>query len=289
MYQAKSDGRARVVVHNAGIEARASNRLSMTTQLRLAIANGGLDVALQPIIDLETGALHAYEVLVRWRHEGREIDPSEFVTRATELDLAGVLDRWVLKTACGLMTKLRGVTAANVGWVHVNVTGTSLVDENFAGDVLAVLEAHRTAPSELCLEIVEDRLGGAPGAALETLGRLRAAGVRVAIDDFGTGHSSLARLRDLPADTVKIDQSFLRGIVEDRTSSAIVGAIVDLAARLGLEVVAEGVESSERLLQLRELGCRYGQGFYLGAPRRSDDVLAERAANAEDMLADRIG
>jgi diguanylate cyclase (GGDEF)-like protein len=274
MYQAKSLGRSRVVVHDAGIGARASNRLAMTTELHRAIANGSLQVALQPICDLTTDELHAFEALVRWRHEGREIDPSEFVTRATELDLAGALDRWVLVTACQLMSRLRGITTDRIGWLHVNVTGTSLVDDGFADEVLEVLREHFVEPSELCLEIVEDRLGGAPQAALGTLARLRRAGVRVAIDDFGTGHSSLARLRDLPADTVKIDQSFLRNLQNDPTSLAITGAIVSLAQRLGLEVVAEGIESARDATTLAAIGCRFGQGFHIGVPQPADEVIA---------------
>ena len=276
MYHAKGRGRARVVVHDAGIGALANNRLAMTTELHRAIANGGLTVALQPIADLTTGEVHAMEVLVRWVHEGREIDPSEFVMRATELDLAGALDRWVLTESCRLMTELRGLARADVGWLHVNVTGTSLVDESFAADVLDVLATHRVTPSELCLEIVEDRLGGAPQAALATLDRLRQAGVRVAIDDFGTGHSSLARLRDLPADTVKIDQSFIRDLSTDPTALAITGSIISLADRLGLEVVAEGVETVDQVEMLGNLGCRYAQGYLIGAPRRAAVVLETR-------------
>ena len=276
MYHAKGRGRARVVVHDAGIGALSNNRLAMTTELHRAIANGGLTVALQPIADLTTGEVYAMEVLVRWVHEGREIDPSEFVIRATELDLAGALDRWVLTEACRMMTDLRGLAKAEVGWLHVNVTGTSLVDESFAADVLEVLAAHRVTPSELCLEIVEDRLGGAPHAALATLDRLRQAGVRVAIDDFGTGHSSLARLRDLPADTVKIDQSFIRDLSSDPTALAITGSIISLADRLGLEVVAEGIELPDQVVMLGNLGCRYGQGYLIGSPRRAAEVLETR-------------
>ena len=277
MYQAKGLGRARVVVHDAGIGARANNRLAMTTELHRAITHGGLTVALQPISDLVTGDVHAMEVLVRWVHEGRQIDPSEFVMRATELDLAGALDRWVLAESCRLMTSLRGLASAEVGWLHVNVTGTSLVDEQFADDVLAELAKQGVTPSELCLEIVEDRLGGAPQAALATLDRLRQAGVRVAIDDFGTGHSSLARLRDLPADTVKIDQSFLRDLSADPAALAITGSIISLADRLGLEVVAEGVEFAEQSRILLDLGCRYGQGYLIGPPKRAASVLEERS------------
>lgn len=276
MYQAKSRGRARVVVHDAGIGARANNRLAMTTELHRAIANGGLTVALQPIADLATGEVHAMEVLVRWEHDGREIDPSEFVMRATELDLAGALDRWVLTEACRLMTELRGLASAETGWLHVNVTGTSLVDEAFADDVLGALALHRVSPFELCLEIVEDRLGGAPHAALATLDRLRQAGVRVAIDDFGTGHSSLARLRDLPADTVKIDQSFIRDLAADPAALAITGSIIGLADQLGLDVVAEGIEHREQVAMLASLGCRYGQGYLIGPPRKAEQVVETR-------------
>ncbi len=277
MYQAKGLGRARVVIHDDSIGPRSNNRLTLSTELHRAIANGGLTIALQPIADLRTGEVHAMEALVRWNHEGREIDPSMFVMRATELDLAGALDRWVLAEACRLMARLRGMASAEVGWLHVNVTGTSLVDETFADDVIAHLAAHKITPSELCLEIVEDRLGGAPQIALATLDRLRTAGVRVAIDDFGTGHSSLARLRDLPADTVKIDQAFIRDLTSDPTSLAITGSVISLADRLGLEVVAEGVEHFDQARLLLDLGCHYGQGYLIGVPRRSTAVLEDHS------------
>ncbi len=278
MYQAKALGRARVVVHDAGIGARANNRLTMSTELHRAIITGGLTVAVQPIADLTSGVAHAMEVLVRWNHDGRQIDPSMFVMRATELDLAGALDRWVLAEACRLIGPLRGMASAEVGWLHVNVTGTSLVDETFADDVLGRLAAHRVTPSELCLEIVEDRLGGAPQVALATLDRLRNAGVRVAIDDFGTGHSSLARLRDLPVDTVKIDRSFIRELSTDPTALAITGTVIGLADRLGLEVVAEGVEHPDQARALVGLGCHLGQGYLIGVPRLVSDLVEDHSA-----------
>jgi diguanylate cyclase (GGDEF)-like protein len=273
MYRAKEVGRHRVVLYNETIGARANNRLSMTTELRRAIAHGGLTTAAQPIVDLFTGEVYAYEVLVRWSHGGKEIDPSEFVMRATELDLAGALDRWVLNEACRSMRRLQGTTIAEVGWLHVNATGTSLIDVGFADDVLRVLAAHHLPPSALCLEIVEDRLGGASHDALETLARLRRHGVRVAIDDFGTGHSSLARLRDLPADTVKIDQAFVRDIATDRASVAITSSIISLARELGLEVIAEGIEQAAQQEVLQRIGCRYGQGYLLCPPQAVADVV----------------
>jgi diguanylate cyclase (GGDEF)-like protein len=275
MYCAKEVGRHRVVLHDALIGARASNRIRMTTELRRAIANGGLSMALQPIVDMETGETRAWEALVRWAHEGKEIDPAEFVVRATELDLAGELDRWVLGESCRVMCQLSRVRVADTGWLHVNVTGHSLVDPTFADDVLSVLAFHKLPPSALCVEIVEDRLGGAPQAALRTLRRLRHHGVHVAIDDFGTGHSSLARLRDLPADIVKIDQSFVRELVNDPTVEAITSAIVSLCKRLQLDVIAEGVEEPDQRDALLRVGCRLGQGYLMAAPRPANEVLHE--------------
>lgn len=272
MYQAKKIGRNRVVAHNASIQARANNRVAMGSELQRAISQQGLTMALQMIVDLETGAPYAFEALVRWVHEGREIDPSEFVLRATELDLAGALDRWVLDEACRTMMRVDPSHLAASGWLHVNVTGTSLVDDDFAEDALRILLRHGIPPSALCLEIVEDRLGGAPTLALRNLARLRREGVRVAIDDFGTGHSSLARLRDLPADIVKIDQSFVREIDGDPTALAITTSIVSLARRLGLEVIAEGVETAAQRSALLELGCRYGQGYLMGFPFPATEI-----------------
>ncbi|MGD9702926.1 MAG: putative bifunctional diguanylate cyclase/phosphodiesterase [Acidimicrobiia bacterium] len=273
MYRAKEVGRHRVVVHDESIGARAANRLGMTTELRRAIANGSLTMALQPIIDLETRATRGWEALVRWVHEGREVDPAEFVTRATELDIAGELDRWVLSEACRIMRRLEGRTSVATGWLHVNVTGTSLVDSDFSADALKVLADHGVAPSALCLEIIEDRLGTAPHLAFRTLNELRRHGVHIAIDDFGTGHSSLARLRDLPIDVVKIDQSFVRDVVSDPTVEAITSTIVALTKRLGLEAIAEGVETEDQVEVLRRLGCRYAQGYLLATPQPAEDVV----------------
>jgi len=273
MYRAKELGRHRVVVHDESIGARASNRLDMTTELRRAISSGGLTMVLQPIIDLETGQARAWEALARWVHDGREIDPSEFVLRATELDIAGELDRWVIDEACRITRPLAGRASVDTGWLHVNVTGTSLVDSRFATDVLQVLDAHGIPPSALCIEIIEDRFGAAPMAAFDTLHELRRHGAHVAIDDFGTGHSSLARLRDLPADVVKIDRLFVQDLVSDPTAEAVTSMIVALSRKLGLEAIAEGVESEAQVDALRRLGCRYAQGFALGAPQQAEEVV----------------
>jgi diguanylate cyclase (GGDEF)-like protein len=273
MYRAKEVGRHRVVVHDESIGARAANRLNMTTELRRAIRSGGLTMALQPIVDLETGDTRGWEALVRWVHEGREIDPSEFVTRATELDIAGELDRWVLNEACRIMQRLNGRASIDTGWLHVNVTGTSLVDSDFAADALRVLADHGVSPSALCLEIIEDRFGSAPHLAFRTINELRRHGVHIAIDDFGTGHSSLARLRDLPIDVVKIDQSFVRDLATDATVAAITSMIIELTHRLGLEAIAEGVEHQDQADMLKRLGCRYAQGYLMATPQPAEAVV----------------
>lgn len=273
MYRAKDLGRRRVVVHDESIGAQASNRLDMTTELRRAISIGGLTMVLQPIVDLETGGTRAWEALVRWVYEGREIDPSEFVTRATELDIAGELDRWVIDEASRIMRRLSGRASMDSGWLHVNVTGTSLVDPSFATDVLHLLSAHGVPASALCLEIIEDRFGSAPMAAFRTLNELRRHGAHVAIDDFGTGHSSLARLRDVPADTLKIDRLFVQDLITDPTAEVVTSMIIKLSQQLGLEAIAEGVESEAQIDALRRLGCRYAQGYALGAPQPAEDVV----------------
>jgi diguanylate cyclase (GGDEF)-like protein len=279
MYRAKALGRHRHVTFDASIPMKALNRVDRTTELRRALVNGRLRLVYQPVVDLADRTPWAYEALVRWREGDTEIRPADLVERATELDLVRVLDRWVLHSCCTQLRRWRDVTR-HVPVIDVNVTTLTLSDPGFAEEALGILAEHGVAPGELCFEVTEDAIAGPTDQVRANLERLRAAGARVAIDDFGIGHSSLARLRDLPVDLLKLDRCFVQDIDVDASAQAVTGSIVGLANQLGLGIVAEGIETERQLEVLRQLGCRYGQGFYVGVPGEASTVVPEvRAAN----------
>jgi diguanylate cyclase (GGDEF)-like protein len=269
MYRAKQLGRRRIIVHDESLGAHAADRLAHTTELRRALSAETLRIALQPIVDLGSGEIVAHEALLRWNRRGVEVDAGSLVSRIAELDLAGELDDWVVRQACALLRDIDATTeraTAGPPRVHVNLSAASLLDERFADRLIATTTQAGLSPSQICVEVVEDRLPEGFNPARSTLARLREAGVSVALDDFGAGHSSLRRLRDLPVDIVKLDRSLVDPLDRDPTMSAIVAAILTLARRLQLEVVAEGIENELQRAELVRLGCRYGQGYLIGAP-----------------------
>ncbi len=269
MYRAKQLGRRRIVVHDESLGAYAADRLAHTTELRHALSAGTLRLALQPIVALGSGEVVAYEALLRWNRRGVEVDAGSLVSRIAELDLAGELDNWVLRQVCALLRDgggPHGSTGVASPRVHINLSAASLLDERFAERLISMMTDAGLSPSRMCVEVLEDRLPEGFNPARSTLARLRAAGVSVALDDFGAGHSSLRRLRDLPVDIVKLDRSLVDPLDRDPTMSAIVSAILGLADRLHLEVVAEGIENPLQRDELLRLGCRYGQGYLIGAP-----------------------
>ncbi len=269
MYRAKQLGRRRIVVHDESLGAYAADRLAHTTELRRALSAGTLRIALQPIVELGSGDVVAYEALLRWNRRGVEVDAGSLVSRIAELDLAGELDNWVVRQVCALLPELaatHGSTGVGPPRVHINLSTASLLDERFAERLISMTTEAGSSPSRMCVEVLEDRLPEGFNPARSTLARLRAAGVSVALDDFGAGHSSLRRLRDLPVDIVKLDRSLVDPLDRDPTMSAIVSAILSLADRLHLQVVAEGIENPLQRDELVRLGCRYGQGYLIGAP-----------------------
>jgi diguanylate cyclase len=206
---------------------------------------------------------------VRWTHPTLgPVDPGTFVPLAEETGFVVPLGRWVLQTAC----------RAAAGWagravVAVNVSARQLADPDLVADVTAAVEAAGLSPARLVLEVTESAVMADVAAAAETLGALRGFGVRIAIDDFGTGHASLAHLRDLPVDVLKIDRSFVTPLGTSDRASAFVEAIIGLARSLGMSTVAEGVESAEQYDILCRLGCDTVQGFLTGRPLAPSGTL----------------
>ncbi len=274
VHRAKSQGKARLQLFDAGMHARAVLLLGLETDLRQAVEQSELSLKYQPIVSLTTGAAVGLEALMRWRHPARGSVPrADFIPLAEETGLILPLGWWALQTAA---RQLKAWQDEGVpGWpitVSVNISGRQLASPELLDRLDRVLAETGLEPGSLRLEITESMLIENRDLAAEVLGLVTARGVGLDIDDFGTGYSSLSYLHRLPIDHVKIDRSFVSTVLTDSDSMEIVRAIVGLAQNLGMEAVAEGVESEEQVRVLRDLGCRLAQGYLFGRPLRADLV-----------------
>jgi diguanylate cyclase (GGDEF)-like protein len=272
LYRAKTEGRSRYIVFNTTMNSNAVDQLDLESDLWRAIERRELRLVYQPEVDLETGEICGVEALLRWGHPERGLlPPATFISMAEENGSLIAIGLWVLEEACLQLRRWQiqypdrpPIT------VSVNISARQLEDAEFAEKVARILYETSVDPHDLKLEITESMLINETGAMMDALLGLKEMGVRLAIDDFGTGYSSLSRLRGLPVDTVKIDQSFVSAIDSEGSSLLIIQAIVSLAHDLGLDVTAEGLETGDQLKFLRELGCDRGQGHYLARPLTRD-------------------
>jgi diguanylate cyclase (GGDEF)-like protein len=285
MYVAK-EAHAGTAVYDAEQDTNDADRLALAGELRRAIETEELVVYFQPKAELETGRILGAEALVRWQHPERGfIPPNEFIPIAERTGLIKPLSRYVLAAAieqCAVWG-----TAGLELQVAVNLTIPDLLELELPDRIAALLEEKGVRPEQLELEITESTILADPFRVRVVLNRLNEMGLRLAIDDFGTGYSSLAYLRNLPVHAIKIDRSFVMGMSEDASDATIVRSTIDLAHNLGLEVVAEGVESQEVWDALRAEGCSLAQGYFIAKPAPPADLatlLAERAARAEREL-----
>jgi EAL domain-containing protein (putative c-di-GMP-specific phosphodiesterase class I) len=261
------------------MRAAALARLEREGQLRRALEQGELRVHYQPKVELTTGQIVGAEALVRWEHpELGLLLPAEFIHLAEETGLVVPLGRWVLREACRQAQAWPCHSPERTALVSVNMAARQLQEKNIVSEVREALAGGRLDPSRLMLEITESAAMRGAGAR-RRLHELRRLGVRVAIDDFGTGHSSLERLRRLTVDCIKVDRSFVAGLGRDHGSGVVVRAVTTLAHDLGMDVTAEGVETTAQAEQLRGLGVDCGQGYYF-APPLSDGELTELLARA---------
>ena len=268
MYAAKAQGRSRYRLFDVAMRASASARLGLETDLRSALDRGELRLVFQPIMALDSGRLHAFEALLRWHHQTLGvIAPQQFIPLAERSGLIVPIGTWVLQEACRhaqRWSERRG-NAPPVG-ISVNLSGKQLDDTNITDDVRNALRDSQLDPRSLALEVTESVLLENEEASIAVLERLRRLEAEIHIDDFGTGYSSLSRLPSFPAQTLKIDASFVHRMGARRTDLEIVRSIVGLARKVGLDVVAEGVETAAQHERLRDLGCGFGQGFYYAKP-----------------------
>jgi len=294
LYEAKGEGRNAYRFFSPEMNAQAHGRLRLENDLRRAVERGELELHYQPQLDLATGEVCAVEALVRWRHPVRGlVPPNAFIPMAEETGLVLGIGEWVLNEACRQVARWqRDGLADNVSAlrVAVNISARQLQRPGLDGAVRRALSLSGLAPECLELEITESSVMLDPLHAQSVLQSLRDLGVLLSIDDFGTGYSSLAYLKRLPLDRLKIDRSFIGGIPADSDDAAIVETIIVMTHKLGLRVIAEGVETLEQRLQLVRQGCDEMQGFLLAHPVPADELpallktLKEAAAAARSTV-----
>jgi len=266
MYQAKEEGRNVFRVYTPAMDAVARQRAGMVSALRMALERNELHLVYQPMLALSEGRIAGVEALLRWRSaEFGDVQPTEFIPLAEEAGLIERIGEFVLFRACAQLRDwqergLRGIT------MSVNLSALQLLREELTQRLCEILAELDLDPTHLELELTESVLMAHPERAIHTLDRLHALGVSIAIDDFGTGYSSLSYLKRLPIDTLKIDRSFVGDITTDPDDEAITKTIITMAHSLGLDVVAEGVETLEQLEYLHEQGCDAIQGHWLSPP-----------------------
>jgi predicted signal transduction protein with EAL and GGDEF domain len=277
MYAAKAAGKGRYEIFRPIMHTRALLQFEVQADLQRALDRGEFAVHYQPIVDIATGAATGMEALVRWQHPTRGLlPPIEFIGVAEESGLIVPLGRWVLTEACRQTASWRAEYPEASGLtVSVNLSTRQLLESNLVRQVREVLEETGLDPSALVLEITEGSLMQDVGATAVKLHDLKELGVRLAIDDFGTGSSSLAYLQQFPIDLLKIDKSFVdRVTTVESEGPALVRAIIELAQTFHLETVAEGIEESEQLDELRQAGCLSGQGYLFARPLPSEEMEA---------------
>lgn len=283
MYSAKAHGRARSEIFEPDMRVRISRRLLIETELRQAIEQEEFVIHYQPIVALDDRRITGFEALVRWMHPTRGIlNPAEFLFVAEESGLIIPIDRWVLRQACLQMKAWHDHYPIQPPLtVSVNLSGKHVSKPDLVDYIQSALEETQLTPGCLKLEITENIIMETNLLTSEVFRKLQALGVQLQIDDFGIGYSSLSYLSQFRVNALKIDQSFVKKMSVDNSQLKIVQAIVMLAQRLDVVVVAEGVETEEQLEQLHELGCGYGQGYFVSKPLEIGKI--------ETLLAERLG
>ncbi|MEW6324935.1 MAG: GGDEF domain-containing phosphodiesterase, partial [Nitrospirota bacterium] len=271
MYMAKNT-KSGFTVYNQTLDLHNPRRLALIGQLREAIDGRHLFLHYQPIVELRSNRIAGVEALVRWQHpEQGFIPPDQFIGPAEQTGLIMPLTQFVVQAAAEQCRTWRqaGVPLR----IAVNVSARNLQDPRFPDQVARTLEACGVEPASLSFEITESAILMNQSSVLEVLGRFHRMGMELAIDDFGTGYTSLGQLKRLPVQTIKIDKSFVLGMLANDNDHAIVRSVIDLGHDLGLKVVAEGVENQALWEQLNGLGCDLAQGYHISRPVLPGDLM----------------
>ncbi len=282
--QAKANRRPTLYEPEQAIAAR--RRFSIETELRRALERDELDLAYQPLVELETGRVTGFEALARWHHPDRgNIGPSEFIPVAEESGLILDLGRWAMDRAARTLASWDDAEGDALPLsLSVNLSAIQVARDDVSAMVDGALRAHRLGGERLTIELTESAIVQDPMRATRVFEQIKGLDANLAMDDFGTGYSSLAYLQRLPIDLLKIDQRFIKGMLSDADSIAIVRAILGLAHALGMKTTAEGIESCELATTLATLGCAHGQGFYFSRAVDARRALAFWRAREEMAL-----
>jgi predicted signal transduction protein with EAL and GGDEF domain len=271
MYEAKQRGRARHVLFQREMQARVVRLLGLQTELREALRRSEFRIRFQPIVSLDAGRVCGFEALVRWEHPKRGLlYPSDFIQEAESIGLIVDIDLWILSQACRQLSIWQTECYAPDLTISVNVSSKLFAHERLIGDIREILSSTNLPPRCLKLEITETVLMAHIETASNNISLLRELGVELSIDDFGTGYSSLSYLTRFPLTMLKVDRSFVELIGSDVRSDEIAQTIMTLARNLGLDAVAEGIETLDQLARLKLMGCGFGQGFLFSAAVQAD-------------------
>jgi diguanylate cyclase (GGDEF)-like protein/PAS domain S-box-containing protein len=280
MYYSKQNGGNTFAFYSPEMNAAAVERLMLKSKLRRALERDELEIRYQPKVDLRNGRIIGAEALLRWRLPGHgDIPPSHFIPLAEETNLILDIGEWVLNRVCLDYRQMQS-QGGDPGRVSLNLSLKQLRQASFILRCRSVFRRHHVSPTAFELEITETTLMADPQRTVRLLDELYAMGLHLSIDDFGTGYSSLSALQQFPIGTLKIDQSFVRDACEDANDATIVRTIIEMGRSLGIEVIAEGVESRAQLEFLRSNNCNYGQGRLFGEPCTAEDLLALLAHQA---------
>jgi len=276
MHRAKSTGKARHEVFVRGMRDQVMTRLQLETDLRHAIIREEFRLYYQPLINLQTGTIAGFEALVRWQHPQRGfVSPGDFIPVAEETDLIIPMGKWILWEACRQLKLWQQQFSKNPPlMVSVNLSGKQFTQPDLVDQVRQTLEEFNLDGYSLKLEITESIAMTDVEATIATLLQLKALNLQLSIDDFGTGYSSLSYLHRFPTSTIKVDRSFVSRMGDQSEDAHIVQTIIMLGHNLGMDIVAEGVETAEQLENLRRLHCEYGQGYYFSRPVAVDAIEA---------------
>ena len=284
MYAVKNEAKNGLRLYGQEMQRQVETQVRLESDLRLALDRGELRLAYQPQVCTRSGATSGVEALLRWEHPERGfVSPAEFIPVAERTGLIEPIGAWVVEEACRQWSVWSG-SGLEPGRIAVNVSPRQFALQAVADVVAAALERHGVPPRALEIEITESCMMEAPTSVIDALGQLRERGVRVAMDDFGTGHSSLAMLASLPIDTLKIDRSFVTAVQDDTVRGRIVTTVISLANELGLETLAEGIETEEELAFLTARHCDVVQGYLLSRPLSADDATFWLAARGPRFL-----
>ncbi|HTH38258.1 MAG TPA: PAS domain S-box protein [Pyrinomonadaceae bacterium] len=281
MYRAKEAGKARYEIFDRAMHVHNLNLLQLETDLRHALERDEFELLYQPIVDVETGVADEFEALIRWQHPVYGlVGPDDFVKVAEDCGLIIPIGNWIIEEACRQVARWQSRSSSQLS-VSVNLSARQLMHPSLVGHVRSALTQSHLSPKQLKLEVTESTVMEHSDRSMSVLMELATLGVSLSTDDFGTGYSSLSYLSRFPFDRLKIDRSFIVEIGDSDKSTAIVKTILMLGENLGIEVVAEGVESKEQLQTLRSLGCRLGQGFLFSRPITVRDVDKLLASDGE--------